>query len=221
MNTEHSYEYIVETSVKDPMLVEKRREEITAAAVKIFSEKGYHATTTKEIADFAGMSVGTMFQYVKTKQDILYLVCCHIHSLIEEALYAVTTEDLNPLQMISKSVKALYEMTDHVSDSIVLMYQEMKSLDKQARKAFLNREQLLRDHLESQIEEGMENGVFGIDPKFASLLAEDILVQSHMWAFRRWSLSEQFTLKDYIDTRINLLTTVLIPNELLIPKGDF
>src|SRR5690625_6816962 len=89
MNGTDTGDYIVATTVKNPDRVEKRRAEIIDAAVKIFSEKGYHATTTKEIADAAGMNVGTMFQYVKNKQDILYLVCCHIHSLIEQALYAV------------------------------------------------------------------------------------------------------------------------------------
>ena len=209
MSKVHIYDYIVETSVKDPQLVEKRRDEIIDAAVKIFSEKGYHSTSTKEIADLSGMSVGTMFQYVKTKQDILYLVCCHIHSLIEEALYAVTIKDLDPLQVISKSVQALYEIVDHVSDYVVLMYQETASLDKAARTAFLSREKSLRNHLESQIEKGIGCGTFRVDLESVSLIAEDILVQAQMWAFRRWSLSERLNLKEYAEMRIKLLTTIL------------
>ncbi|MBO8162416.1 MAG: TetR/AcrR family transcriptional regulator [Brevibacillus sp.] len=209
MSRTHTEEYIVETSVKDPELVEKRRAEIIDAAVKVFSEKGYHATTTKEIADLAAMNVGTMFQYVKNKQDILYLVCCHIHSLIEEALFAVAVEDLDSMEMISKSVAALYRIVDQVSDYVVLMYQETSSLDKAARSSFLNREQRLCNHLENQIKKGIESGVFKVDPESVSLIAEDILVQAQMWAFRRWSLSKKYTLESYITTRIQLLKTLL------------
>ena len=209
MSETQAGEYIVGTTVKDPERVEKRRGEIIDVAVKIFSEKGYHATTTKEIADAAGMNVGTMFQYVKTKQDILYLGCCHIHLLVEQALYAVTTENLDPMNGIVKDITALYEIVDQVSDYVVLMYQETASLDKEARRSFFQREQRLRNHLVKQIQKGIDAGVFKVSQESVLLIAEDILVQSHMWAFRRWSLSKEFTLEKYIATRIKLVETLL------------
>jgi len=209
MSETQTEEYIVATSVKNPKRVEMRRAEIIDAAVKIFSEKGYHATTTKEIAEAAGMNVGTMFQYVKTKQDILYLVCCHIHSLIEKALYAVTSENSTPLKAIKKDMTALFEIVDQVSDYVVLMYQETASLDKEARRSFLQREQRLRNHLEKQIQRGIDSGVFKVSQESVFLIADDILVQSQMWAFRRWSLTNKFTIEKYIATRIELLETLL------------
>ncbi|MFJ8248031.1 TetR/AcrR family transcriptional regulator [Peribacillus asahii] len=209
MSETQTEEYIVATSVKNPKRVEMRRAEIIDAAVKIFSEKGYHATTTKEIAEAAGMNVGTMFQYVKTKQDILYLVCCHIHSLIEKALYAATSENSTPLEAIKKDMTALFEIVDQVSDYVVLMYQETASLDKEARRSFLQREQRLRNHLEKQIQRGIDSGVFKVSQESVFLIADDILVQSQMWAFRRWSLTNKFTIEKYIATRSELLETLL------------
>lgn len=203
-------EYVVETTVKNPERVEKRRSEIINAAVKIFSKKGYHATTTREIADAANMNVATMFQYVSNKQDILYLVCCHIHSLIEEALYEVPLETLEPMEAIKRCVTALYEIIDQVADYVVLMYQETASLDREARYSFLQRELRLCNYLEKQIHKGVDSEVFKISNQAVPLLADDILVQSQMWAFRRWSLSEKFTLKEYTETRIELLETLLI-----------
>ena len=44
---------------------------ILDAAVKIFSEKGFSASTTSEIAKTAGVAEGTIFRYYKTKKDIL------------------------------------------------------------------------------------------------------------------------------------------------------
>ncbi len=44
---------------------------ILDAAVKVFSEKGFSASTTKEIAKNAGIAEGTIFRYYKTKKDIL------------------------------------------------------------------------------------------------------------------------------------------------------
>ena len=50
---------------------ESRREEILAAARKMFAEKGFQRTTTREIALEAGASEGTIFNYFATKDEIL------------------------------------------------------------------------------------------------------------------------------------------------------
>lgn len=53
-------------------MVEKanKRELILAAAREIFGEKGYHSTTSEEIAKKAGVGKGTIYQYFESKQDI-------------------------------------------------------------------------------------------------------------------------------------------------------
>lgn len=44
---------------------------ILDAALKVFRCKSYHGTTTKEVADAAGVSVGTMFRLFPNKEDLL------------------------------------------------------------------------------------------------------------------------------------------------------
>ncbi|WP_236587633.1 TetR/AcrR family transcriptional regulator [Tumebacillus amylolyticus] len=45
--------------------------QILEAAVKVFSEKGFNASRTSEVAKEAGVSEGTVFNYFKTKKDLL------------------------------------------------------------------------------------------------------------------------------------------------------
>ncbi len=52
-------------------LVEARRSQILEAAGRVFAEKGYHRATTKEIADAAGISEGTIYNYFSSKEDLL------------------------------------------------------------------------------------------------------------------------------------------------------
>jgi AcrR family transcriptional regulator len=44
---------------------------ILQAAIEVFSEKGYAAAATSEIAQKAGVAEGTIFRYYKTKKDLL------------------------------------------------------------------------------------------------------------------------------------------------------
>lgn len=49
---------------------EKRREEILEAALDQFIRKGYTGTKIKDIADAAGMSVGLLFHYYESKEEL-------------------------------------------------------------------------------------------------------------------------------------------------------
>ncbi len=44
------------------------------AALEVFRARGYDAATTREIAQVAGVAVGTVFVYAKDKRDLLFLV---------------------------------------------------------------------------------------------------------------------------------------------------
>nr|WP_243428301.1 TetR/AcrR family transcriptional regulator [Clostridium rhizosphaerae] len=63
-----------------------REEEIIEAAVKIFSEKGFSAATTSEIAKEAGIAEGTIFRYFKTKKDILRKVMIKLVEVMGERI---------------------------------------------------------------------------------------------------------------------------------------
>ena len=51
-----------------------KRDRILRAASKLFDERGYKATTTTEVARAAGIGTGTLFLYVRTKEDLLIAV---------------------------------------------------------------------------------------------------------------------------------------------------
>ncbi len=53
----------------------KRRNEILDAAAAVFAEKGYHASTTKDIADRLGMRPGSLYYYFDSKESALCEVC--------------------------------------------------------------------------------------------------------------------------------------------------
>lgn len=79
----------VQASVKDERLVKKRRDQMIKGAVTLFIQKGFHRTTTREIAKASGFSIGTLYEYIRTKEDVLYLVCDSIYDQVAERLQKV------------------------------------------------------------------------------------------------------------------------------------
>jgi AcrR family transcriptional regulator len=71
-------------SHKDPIreqLVKARRAQILAAAASVFAEKGFHRTTTREIAATAGIAEGTIYNYFDSKEDLLVGIMAQLAEL--------------------------------------------------------------------------------------------------------------------------------------------
>lgn len=81
------------------MAKENKEEKILEAAIKLFSKKGFSATTTSEIAKDAGVAEGTVFRYYKTKKHLLIKVMSKLIEVLSEELIA------NPVGILLKENK--------------------------------------------------------------------------------------------------------------------
>lgn len=64
--------------IKDEKEMTAKQRQILAASVKLFATKGFHASSTAEIAKEAGVAEGTIFRHYKSKKDILIAVVAPI-----------------------------------------------------------------------------------------------------------------------------------------------
>jgi TetR/AcrR family transcriptional regulator, cholesterol catabolism regulator len=195
----------IKASVKDEQLVQKRRNQMIKGAVTLFKEKGFHRTTTREIANAAGFSIGTLYEYICTKEDVLYLVCDSIYDHVRELL----EKDLNPkkgtLDSLRLGIANFFRIMDEMQDEVLVMYQEAKSLTKDALPYVLKKEIEMVEMFENLLTRCVENGEINLTEKQVNMLAHNIFVQGQMWGFRRWVLQKLYTLDEYIELQIELL----------------
>ena len=62
------------------------RDKIIAAALEMFSEKGYHATNSKEIANHAGVAIGSFYSYFKDKKELFIETFKYFDTFIENRM---------------------------------------------------------------------------------------------------------------------------------------
>lgn len=192
----------VVSSVKDSHLVEKRRNQMIKAAITLFKEKGFYRTTTREIARESGFSIGTLYEYIRTKEDVLFLVCDAIYDQVRQRLEAAIDWKNPSVSNLEKVVESYFYLMDDMQEEIVIMYQEVKSLKKETKEYVLQKERDMVAMLEKMIVACLPET---ISEKDAALIANNIFVQGQMWGFRRWMLQKQFTLKEYISRQIHFL----------------
>ena len=192
--------FSVPTQVKNKALVKQRRRQIVDAAVQLFIENGFHKTTTRQIARASGISIGSLYEYISTKEDVLYLVCDAIHAEIEagvaEALKRVKS-GRNPLAEV---IREYFWVCHRMNDHILLIYQETQSLPGKWQRLVLENEIRITGIFTGVLAGLIQSGDL---PSIASqrldLLAHNISVLGHMWTFRRWFLANHYSIDDYID----------------------
>ena len=67
---------------------------IIKAAIELFSKQGYAATSTREIAQKAGVAEGSIFKLFPTKKDLILWITKHI---INNALFPLISSGINEL----------------------------------------------------------------------------------------------------------------------------
>lgn len=189
----------VETQVKNPDLVQRRRRQIVDAAVKLFIQNGFHKTTTRQIASAAGFSIGSLYEYVASKDDVLYLVCDAIHEEVEQGVAAALSRNTPDISALKDVIKSYIQVCDRMRDHLLLIYQETKSLPKKWRDHVLQNEVRITDILVDVIARTIAEGHLpAMAERSVELLAHNITVLGHMWTFRQWFLKRQYTLEEYI-----------------------
>lgn len=104
--------------------VEKNKLKIERAALQLFTRKGFHGTTVREIAKKAGISMGKLYIYYDTKEDIFVDLADHLGRKIE----AVRQKELIPLMAsldpdsLRKLAKAIGQVVSENLDYWRLMY---------------------------------------------------------------------------------------------------
>lgn len=68
------------TQVKNTDLVEQKHHQIVQAASRLFSEKGYHKTSLRDISRESGINLSYIYKYISKKDDILYLFYQYIET---------------------------------------------------------------------------------------------------------------------------------------------
>ncbi len=196
----------VPTQIKNPDLVREKRRHIIDSTVKLFIEHGYHKTTTRMIAKAANFSIGSLYEYVSSKEDLLYLVCQSIHEEVRVAIEQAMASPGEGIEQLSEAIRQYFYACDKMTDHILLMYQVTQFLPDKWKERILTSElditQIFISTLASLSDEKV---IPKMDEDALDLVGDNIAVLGQMWAFRRWHVQKNYNLEDYIQIQTRFI----------------
>lgn len=200
----------VATQIKNKELVKERRRQIVDAAVPLFIDRGYHKTTTRALAQATGLSIGSMYEYITTKDDVLYLVCMAIHAEVEHGVKEALRRPLEVKAAVAEVIREYFLVCDRMSDHLLLMYQVTHFLPPKWQQKVLEAELRITDIFIQAIVELKERGhLVSLDNDTINLMGHNISVLGHTWAFRRWYFGKHFTIEQYIEQQTDFIMRFL------------
>jgi AcrR family transcriptional regulator len=129
------------SSAKDEVLTESKQIQIVKGALKLFFVQGFHPTTIREIAEECNMSMGQLYHYISSKDDVLYLVHEYFHESVFDFIKAQKIEQYaTPLEKLLNFMKANMIFVSENKKIIQFISTETKYLKKDYLKDVLRME---------------------------------------------------------------------------------
>ncbi len=195
----------VATQIKNEKLVEQRRRQIVDGAVKLFIKHGYHKTTTRILAKETGLSIGSLYEYVSSKEDVLYLVCIAIHTEVEQGLKEAMARSTEGRDALTEIIREYFLVCERMSDHVLLMYQVTHFLPEKWQKKVLEAEIRITDLFIDAMQQLKKEGKLKLDDDTINLVGHNISIIGHTWAFRRWYFAKHFTIEQYIEKQTQFI----------------
>jgi len=154
---------------------EKRRHEIYHKVVNIFLKKGFQETSMHEIAQAAGLGKSTLYDYFKTKDEILiYFFEDQLNDMTEEA-QKIALQNLPADKRLRQVMETYIENLQANKSLFLKLTQESQRLKVESQKQIQKKRHAYQDLIRALIDEGIREGVFR---KVNSLLAARLLISS-------------------------------------------
>ncbi len=185
----------VMSRVKNQELVLKMQLHIAKKASKLFIKKGYHKTSIRDLSEATGMAVGSLYNYIKKKEDVLCLVFDVFHRSLREYLEKQGVYNIeDPEEQFKAYICRLLENAQNFRDEIIFMYTESWLLPQAFKEIFMQKELDNILNLEKIVKRGIDQGAFRVEYPFYT--ASTIIYQLSIEPLRGWTFTGKYSIEE-------------------------
>jgi AcrR family transcriptional regulator len=176
-------------------------DEIARAAIQLFEQKGYHATSVQDIADAVGLQKGSLYHYISSKEELLLKIAHQAISGFIRRMEVIIDSDLSVEERFRQGIRThLQYITQYLSMSTVLL-REAFSLGPPHNELIHELTDKYLDLWAQIIDEGVAAGIFHVKDSRISALT---ILGSCNWVYRWYKEEGKFTAEEIADQMADL-----------------
>lgn len=158
---------------------EERRLKVIEVATSEFAANGYNATNINEIASKAGISIGAMYSYFASKEDLFLAVVNKAYIVLETALKEVSEHSHNVFEMIDGMLKASREYAIKCPElNQIYLDLTTQALSKMASRLSTQIEPVTFSLYQDMLKKAKKDGIIGedVDEEAAAFCIDNLVV---------------------------------------------
>lgn len=157
---------------------------LLSSATAAFAAKGFHGTTTRDIASGAGVTPGAVYVHHKSKEDLLYCISKVGHEKTLDLVRSSTGKfkDDSPADRMAALVRNLVEWqaVNHTSSRVVNF--ELPALSGEHLAEVLQMRHQVEEEFRSIVDDGLKQGVFNVpDANMAVVTLLSLCIDVARW----------------------------------------
>jgi AcrR family transcriptional regulator len=191
-------------------MASNKQTEIAMAAVKLFEQKGYHATSVQDIADEVGLQKGSLYHYIHSKEDLLLQIAHQAISEFNQRLERILATDMPARDKLVQAIEGHLTVSISNLQTTTVLLREAFSLGEHPHQMIQDLTDRYLDLWTQILREGQTNGEFNVpQPKLAALA----ILGACNWVYRWYKSSGKLTSTEVAEVFSKLfLTGVLTEN---------
>ncbi|MCP4372765.1 MAG: TetR/AcrR family transcriptional regulator [Deltaproteobacteria bacterium] len=181
----------IKANIKDPDLIEKKRNLIIKGANKLFVKKGFHKTKTIEIAKESGLTEGTIYNYIRKKEDILFL----LHEQLQKKFIGAIESGIQKGEDIQSRTENVFndilDLIEKHLETCRLIYIETANQARESLKVLLIGESEIIKQFCDLITIGVKQNVFHVEsPRMAASIVHFLIFYQSLnnWDIKRMKI---------------------------------
>lgn len=174
----------------------RRWVELVDAAANVFYEKGYGASSIQDVADRVQLLKGSIYHYIKTKEDLLFAVAEEAHLSSAQIIEKLRATDLDPATELAAFVRAHLELLIRERVKLTVYLHDFRSLTDQHRDIVAGYRRAYSSYVRDLVARGQESGVFSssVNPRLATLS----ILGTVNWTYEWFREDDEDSLEDVI-----------------------
>lgn len=152
------------------VLITNRKDQLLEAAARLFKQRGYAATSMRDIAAEVGIEAASIYHHLKSKEEILEVICFDLADRLTTAIAEVNDIYFNAEQKLRMAIKNHVEIVTANTNFSAVFIQEWRNLTEPKLGEFRKLRDAYEKGIRVIVKEGMDEDVFDtVDEKFAAL----------------------------------------------------
>ena len=148
-----------------------RKDIIVSKAASLFREKGYKATSMRELADAVGVEAASLYNHIHSKTEILHVICFNVANRFMSHMESIEQENVSVIVKVEKLLRFHIKEMLHQYEEVYVSDREWKHLTDPYLSNFQNQRRTYRKRFAAIIEKGITAGeIKSIDAPTAVLI---------------------------------------------------